>query len=152
MKVQDRLDAKKEVALGKRTSTRTSGGAAAKESGFAQALRVTRSEATRGELSDLVDQLDEQGRLLKDSRTLAALKRYRELVQKFLKTAVDEAYGLSEERGFDRKGRRRVFILVRLVNAAVEELTRSVLDQHADPLALLEKLGEIRGLLIDLYT
>jgi uncharacterized protein YaaR (DUF327 family) len=45
-----------------------------------------------------------------------------------------------------------VYLLVQQVNQAVVELADLTLQRHADPLALLAKLGEIRGLLLDLYT
>jgi uncharacterized protein YaaR (DUF327 family) len=153
MRVRDRVDGKKGVSLDRHGVSRPVGSvSSAKETEFSETLKVTKTEAVKGELSELMEALDKQALLLRDSRSLATIRRYRELVQSFLKTAVDESFELSEERAFDRRGRRRVFLLVKQVNKAVEELTRMVLEQQADPLSLLEKMGEIRGLLIDLYT
>ncbi|HHW15013.1 MAG TPA: YaaR family protein, partial [Firmicutes bacterium] len=106
----------------------------------------------RRSLDELLEELDRTAAELRDKRTLAVLRKYRELVQSFLDTVIHEAFAVEQRTGFDRKGRRRVYVLVQQVNQALEELTRLTLARHADPLALLEKLGEIRGLLVDLYT
>lgn len=152
MKVRESVDAKREILSGKRGASRAAGVSGAKQSEFSETLRVTATEAKRGDMADILEELDELAKQLKDSRTLALMKKYREKMQSFLKTAVEQSYELGEERAFDRKGRRRVFLLVKKVNQAVEDLTRMVLDQQFDSLQLLQKLGEIRGMLIDLYT
>lgn len=119
---------------------------------FARTLRVTRVEATQRSLDELLAELDRTAAELRDKRTLGILRKYRELVQSFLDTVLHETFAVEQRTGFDRKGRRRIYVLVQQVNQALEELTRLTLARHADPLALLEKLGEIRGLLVDLYA
>ncbi|MDI6871703.1 MAG: YaaR family protein [Bacillota bacterium] len=119
---------------------------------FARTLGVARVEAIHCTLDELLAELDRTAEELRDKRSLAVLRKYRELVQSFLDTVLHQAYAVQQQTGFDRKGRRRVYVLVQRVNQALEELAQLTLSRHADPLLLLEKLGEIRGLLVDLYT
>lgn len=119
---------------------------------FEDVLADTQSHARRERLDRLLKEIDAQAELLKGSRSLATLRRYRELIQAFLETAVGEAYQLQQQIGVDRRGRRRLYLLVKKVNTAVEELTQMVLDSQRSGLEILAKLGEIRGLLVDLYT
>jgi uncharacterized protein YaaR (DUF327 family) len=135
----------------RRKSSRRVGSAPATPE-FARTLGVARVGAVRRTLDELLADLDRTAGELRDKRSLAALRKYRELVQSFLDTVLPETYAVRPQTGFDRQGRRRVYVLVQRVNRALEELTELVLARQADPLSLLEKLGEIRGLLVDLYT
>lgn len=136
--------------LKRRRGARTARPASAPE--FSQTFGVARVEVTRRALDELLSDLDAVAEELKDKRSLALLRKYRELVQSFLDTFLREAFSVQQRTGFDRKGRRRVYLLVERVNRALEELAELTLSRHADALSLLEKLGEIRGLLVDLYT
>ncbi|MGE5553819.1 MAG: YaaR family protein [Betaproteobacteria bacterium] len=119
---------------------------------FAKTLGVARVEAAHRSLDELLADLDRTAEELRDKRSLAVLRKYRELVRSFLDTVLHETYAVQQQTGIDRKGRRRVYVLIQRVNQALEELTELTLSRHADPLSLLEKLGEIRGMLVDLYT
>lgn len=119
---------------------------------FGDVLSDNERHARKEQLDQLLKDLDEQAEALKGNRSLATLRRYRELVKSFLETAVGETYHVREEVGVDRRGRRRLFILVGQVNDALEELTKMVLDAQKPGLEILDKLGEIRGMLVDLYT
>lgn len=152
MRVRETKDSRGEGLAGLRR--RRGGGAArpAAAAEFGKTLEVARVEAAQRTLNEILADLDAVGDELKEKRSLALLKKYRRLVQSFLDTVLHEAFRVQQQTGFDRKGRRRAYLLVQRVNQALEELTELTLARHADPLSLLEKLGEIRGLLIDLYT
>lgn len=151
MRIREAGDPRKEItqARGKRREATVE---ALAEPDFSRTLAVARVEATRRALDELLEDLDKSAAELKDKRTLGALRKYKELVQSFLDAVVHQAYSVDQQGGFDRKGRRRVYLLVQRVNEAVAELADLTLARHADPVGLLAKLGEIRGLLIDLYT
>ncbi|MGE5577112.1 MAG: YaaR family protein [Syntrophothermus sp.] len=119
---------------------------------FHDALQAAQGQAAREQLDELLALLDLQAGRLKDKRDLAELYRYRDLVRRFLDIIVKEAYNVHEETGFNRRGRRKLFLLVKKVDTALEELAETVLKAQAGSLELLAKLGEIRGLLVDLYT
>ena len=151
MRIRETGDSRKEIG-GTQAKRRGARVGAAAEPEFSRTLAIARVEETHRTLDELLDDLDKSAAELKDKRTLGSLRKYRELVKSFLDTAVGQMYSVDQQGGFDRKGRRRVYLLVQRVNQAVEELARLTLERHSDPLALLEKLGEIRGLLVDLYT
>jgi uncharacterized protein YaaR (DUF327 family) len=151
MRIREASESRKEIShtQAKRRGAKVGAGA---EPEFSRSLAVARVEATRRTLDELLEDLDKSAAELKDKRTLGSLRKYKELVQSFLDTVVHQAYEVDQQGGFDRRGRRRVYLLVQQVNQAVVELADLTLQRHADPLALLAKLGEIRGLLLDLYT
>lgn len=119
---------------------------------FHDALQAAQGQGVREQLDELLSLLDLQAGRLKDKRDLAELYRYRDLVRRFLDIVVKEAYNVHEETGFNRRGRRKSFLLVKKVDTALEDLAEKVLKAQAGGLEILAKLGEIRGMLVDLYT
>ena len=52
----------------------------------------------------------------------------------------------------DRKGRHRVYGIVRLIDENLDELAQELIKDEQDSIAILNKIGEIRGLLLDIFT
>jgi uncharacterized protein YaaR (DUF327 family) len=56
----------------------------------------------------------------------------------------------SKESFLDRRGRHRVFATVKTINEKLEELTSQVLKSERDHIAILGRIEDIRGLVLDL--
>ena len=52
----------------------------------------------------------------------------------------------------DRRGRHRVYGIIRLVDENLDQLAQELMKDEKDNLAILNKIGEIRGLLLDIFT
>ena len=52
----------------------------------------------------------------------------------------------------DRRGRHRVYGLVKLVDKNLDDLAGELVKEEKDHLAILGKVDEIRGLLLDIST
>lgn len=52
----------------------------------------------------------------------------------------------------DRRGRHRVYGMIKRVNSALDELAQELMKDEKDHLAILGKIDEIRGLLLDILT
>jgi len=52
----------------------------------------------------------------------------------------------------DRRGRHRVYGIIRLVDENLDELAKELMKDEKDNLSILGKIGEIRGLLLDILT
>jgi uncharacterized protein YaaR (DUF327 family) len=50
----------------------------------------------------------------------------------------------------DRRGRHRVYALVVKIDEELDNLTEEILSSEKDNLAILQKLDDIRGMLLDL--
>ncbi len=105
-------------------------------------------EGEKRSLDEILRDLDEAGKKLKDDPSLENLKRYKSLVKSFLKGALMRAYKVREVMS-RRTG--KLFVLVERVDRALEELVEGVLKRQVDALWIASKLEEIRGLLIDIY-
>lgn len=65
---------------------------------------------------------------------------------------VSQTYDIREELGWNQRGQSKVYSLLKKVDQKLEDLTKDFIDKESEQLDLLGKLGEIRGMLVDLYT
>lgn len=110
-------------------------------------------EAELGErLNSLMTQITEQGEKITRHMDIGDMRRYRELVKDFMNEVVNRSHEFSRENFLDRRGRHRVYGIVRLVDKNLDDLAAELIKDEKDNLAILSKVGEIRGLLIDIST
>ncbi|WP_215189885.1 YaaR family protein [Exiguobacterium sp. s6] len=96
--------------------------------------------------------IHEQGELLAESQTVESLTEYKRLIKDFMKDAVDAALSLEDKRGFNRRGRAKIYKIVEQVDQKLLALTDQVISGEASRLSLLDQVGEIRGLLVNVYV
>lgn len=103
-------------------------------------------------LNQLMTQITEQGERIAKHTDIADMKRYRELVKDFMNEVVNRSHEFSRENFLDRRGRHRVYGIVKLVDKNLDDLATELLKDEKDNITILSKVGEIRGLLIDIST
>lgn len=103
-------------------------------------------------LNGLMKEIDAQGKKLSEHMDVRDMKRYRSLVKDFMNEVVNRSHKFSRENFLDRRGRHRVYGIVRLVDKNLDELAGELVKEEKDHLSILNKVGEIRGLLIDIST
>ncbi len=104
------------------------------------------------ELESFLGKLDAQAELIIRSRRLEEVARYRDLVSQFVSVVVNRSFRAEEHTAFDRRGRHRLFVLVRQIDDELEKLARLVFERQAGSVEILAKLGEVRGLVVDLLA
>ena len=85
-------------------------------------------------------------------RDIRDMKKYRGLVKDFLNEVVTRSHKFSRENFLDRKGRHRVYGIVKLVDKNLDELAEELVKDESDHITILDKIGEIAGLLLDIFT
>ncbi len=103
-------------------------------------------------LQGLMGQIVEEGQKLAKRRDVKDMKHYRGLVKDFLNEVVTHSHSFSRENFLDRRGRHRVYGIIRLVDENLDQLAQELMKDEKDNLAILEKIGEIEGLLLDIFT
>jgi uncharacterized protein YaaR (DUF327 family) len=103
-------------------------------------------------LTAMMEQITMQGEKLAKHRDVKDMKRYRGLIKDFLNEIVNRSHEFSRENFLDRKGRHRVYGIIRLVDKNLDELAQELVKDEKDNLSILEKIGEIRGLLLDIIA
>lgn len=103
-------------------------------------------------LSGLMDEITEQGKKLSEHMDIRDMKKYRSLVKDFMNEVVNRSHKFSRENFLDRRGRHRVYGLVKLVDKNLDELAGELVKEEKDHIAILGRVDEIRGLLLDIST
>ena len=57
-----------------------------------------------------------------------------------------------KENSLDRRGRHRVYSLVKKVDKELDELTKDFLDIEGNRIKILQRLDDIKGMLLDVLT
>lgn len=103
-------------------------------------------------LTQMMEEITMQGEKLAKHRDIKDMKRYRALIKDFMNEIVNRSHAFSRENFLDRKGRHRVYGIIRLIDQNLDELAQELVKDEKDNLAILNKIGEIRGLLLDIFT
>ena len=62
------------------------------------------------------------------------------------------SHAFSRENFLDRRGRHRVYGIVKEVDKSLDDLAQELLKDEKDNLAILNKIDDIRGMLLDIST
>ena len=103
-------------------------------------------------LNTLMEDITMQGDKLAKKRDIRDMKKYRGLIKEFMNEIINRSHQFSRENFLDRRGRHRVYGIIRLVDQTLDELAQELVKDEKDNLAILAKIGEIRGLLLDIFT
>ncbi len=101
-------------------------------------------------LSTMMDDITAQGEKIAKHMDIRDMRRYRELVKGFMNEIVNRSHEFSRENFLDRRGRHRVYGIVKLVDKNLDDLAGELLKEEKDHIAVLEKVNEIQGLLLDI--
>lgn len=118
---------------------------------FEDVLEENRYKSLEEELADIVNAIGEQGKRLGERLNLKELITYKNMISSFLNKAVEGIYNLKKEGSFDRWGRHNIYAVIKNVDTKLESLTKEVMQEEKDRLAVLGHVDEIRGMLMDLF-
>lgn len=117
---------------------------------FSDVMQDQGEQSSKEELNRKIKEIQLQGDRLTHSMTVRELKAYRLLVKKFLEDTVRRGVSMKESRGWDRRGRGRRYNLLDEVDATLLAMADELLETEQGKIELLQKIGEIRGMLINL--
>lgn len=117
---------------------------------FAGMMQQQGERASNEELTRRLNEIQLQGDRLARSMTIRELKAYKQLVKRFLEDTVRRGVSMKETRGWDRRGRGKRYLLLDEVDEALLKMAEELLQTEQGKMELLHKIGEIRGMLINL--
>ncbi len=118
---------------------------------FTLASAITDAEL-QAKIDALMEDITAQGNRIAQHMDIRDLKKYRGLIKDFLNEVVYRSHKFSRENFLDRKGRHRVYGIIKLIDSNLDELASELVSDEKDHIAILSKIGEIRGLLLDILT
>ena len=118
---------------------------------FLQKFEQIKSDDVRKHLEGLYDKITKQSDRIGEKLHLSEVVKYKGLVREFLDTAVKNSHHFSKQNFLDKRGRHRVYSIVKNVDRELDLLTREFLAQEVDKISVLKRLDDIRGMLIDVF-
>lgn len=103
------------------------------------------------QLTRLLGDISAAGDRVARSRNLRDLARFKMLVKRFLQEVVEFGMELKQSHTWNRFGEGRRLKIIKTIDERLVELAQDILDEEKDTIDLLDKIGEIKGLLINLY-
>lgn len=103
-------------------------------------------------LESLMNDVTSQGNKIKEHVDVRDMKKYRSLIKDFMNEIANHSHEFSRENFLDRRGRHRVYGIIKQVDTNLDELASQLLAEEKDEISILNKVDEIRGLLLDLLV
>ncbi len=127
------------------------GGRSAEGTAFSKAfLDASKGTVVRA-LDQILEELSRQGEKLAAAQNFAELEKYKGLVTEFLKTVTQGVGKLHFTDAGSKAKNAKVHVILQKVDLELDALAKDVLAKQATQLRILERLDQIRGLLLDLY-
>lgn len=123
---------------------------AEKKTEFLDKFEKIKSEKVRTELENIFDKIEIQSEKIGEKIYLKDLIEYKRLVKDFLQVATTNSHQFSSENFLDRRGRHRTYSLVKTVDRELDSLTKDFISGHIDHMGVMAKIGEIKGMLLDI--
>jgi hypothetical protein len=118
---------------------------------FTLASAITDADL-QAKVDELLSDITAQGNRIAEHMDIRDLKRYRGLIKDFLNEVVYRSHKFSRENFLDRRGRHRVYGIIRLIDTNLDELANELLADEKDHISILSRIGDIKGLLLDILT
>lgn len=118
---------------------------------FTLASAITDADL-QAKVDAMLNDITAQGNRIAQHMDIRDMKKYRGLVKDFLNEVVYRSHKFSRENFLDRRGRHRVYGIIRLIDKNLDELASELVEDEKDHIAILDRIGEIKGLLLDILT
>ena len=118
---------------------------------FTLASAITDADL-QAKVDALLNDITAQGNRIAQHMDIRDMKKYRGLVKDFLNEVVYRSHKFSRENFLDRRGRHRVYGIIRLIDKNLDELASELVEDEKDHIEILDRIGEIKGLLLDILT
>jgi len=146
----DVLDRKGKTARRKKTSQRSVPYEERKSVTFIEELSASYDEReAKKDLQELLDEIDRLGKKLTEEPDVDVASEYRSAVAAFIDKIIRKVYRVREINEL-RYTRSKVYLLVEKINSELDGLLSMVIRRERDKIAIMSKVTEIRGMLVDL--
>lgn len=119
---------------------------------FEQIVQSQSHKIKNNELEKLMEDITEQGKRIARFRSFRDLAKFKRMIKQFLQETVYNGLELKESRSFNANSFSHKLTTVNEIDEKLVKLTEDMMDQEKKTVDLLAVIGEIEGLLINLYT
>lgn len=116
---------------------------------FSDLMQQQEDKAAGEQLQRMLEQIKQQGDRLSTTMGVRELRQYKLLIKRFLEETARRGVRIRDTRGWDRKGQARQYKLLEELDQQLLLLADELTESESGKLELLQRVGEIRGLLIN---
>ncbi|WP_068675871.1 YaaR family protein [Oceanobacillus sp. Castelsardo] len=117
---------------------------------FQHSLQSQYLSQKKQELDNMMKNISLQGEKLARSRNFKELAKFKKMIKSFLGETVSGGLRIKKEQSFNRNGSNHL-TLIKQVDEKLIELTEQIMSQEKKTVDILGLIGEIKGLLINIY-
>jgi len=118
---------------------------------FSRMVQSQSQSLKQQELQQLVQNITAQGNKVARYRSFKELAKFKRMVKGFLQETVSSGFSMQKSHSFGMNGSRKLSI-VKQIDEKMIELTEEIMNQEKKTVDILALIGEIKGLLINIYT
>lgn len=118
---------------------------------FLNAMKKSQSKLHNDSLNHLMERVDAQGQKLSNQRTLENLLNYKQAVKQFISESTRHGLHLSDEQSQMPGGGMKSHQIIKVIDKKLIEIQDQVLNNEEEGIGTLDLVGEVKGLLINLY-
>lgn len=144
MKISNEMQSQSEVKFNRKTAIETQS--------FQDLVQSQTQHLKQQELEQLIKGISLQGTKLARYRTLRELAKFKRMIKGFLQETVSSGYHLQKSHTFSFDGSSRKLAIIKEIDEKLLELTDGIINQERKTVDILGLIGEIKGLLINIYT
>ena len=121
------------------------------EARFGRMVQKQEQKLHSDQITRLLGDISTAGDRIARSRNLREMAKFKMLVRRFLKESVEAGLELKQSHTWNQYGEGRRLKIVKTIDEKLIELAEDLLNEEKTAIELLDKIGEIKGLLINLY-
>jgi len=102
-------------------------------------------------LEGLLSEIEEKGNILAKKVNLKEFKEYRKKVSEFMNEVVSNSHEFSRESFLNHRGRQKTYGIIKKVNTNLDDMAKAFIEKQEKNINVLEKIDEVKGLLLDIF-
>ncbi|MEZ0536871.1 YaaR family protein [Caldicellulosiruptoraceae bacterium PP1] len=122
-----------------------------KKDDFSQNLKNIERDKIVESIKNLVQKVNDLSKELSQKMDIGTLREYKKTIKELLSFTVYSSHEFFKEFFLDKRGRHKVFGMIRKIDQKMDQLTQEILKSEKDSLKILSYIDDIRGLIIDLF-
>lgn len=103
-------------------------------------------------IQKLIDNIDQLKEHLDQQLTMDGLRDYKEAVRSFLQHYTQNELKMDQQMLKDRRGYSQKVSIIKSIDGKIGSLTENMLETNQGHLETLRRIGEINGLILNLYV
>lgn len=120
----------------------------AKNENFSDLMHSQQQKQYEVQITKMIEDIKKVGDKLKDSLSVLDAWEYKKLIKEYLNYIIRNHYAIN----YTHSLHGGILSKVHIINQKVQAMTENLMDSQKKNIAIANKIEEIIGLLIDLYT